>query len=140
MASDLQQKLPVSPLLQQHALSGTLDRQTTQDKRSRGKAQVLSAVLAIDSHELDCFCLPKFPFKNQQVAGQAPSDGLCRLETVQSSIYLSKVCEDTNRGRDPLFVSLMCHSGLSTPPASTRSVALSHWNGVPSDGMISLRC
>ena len=31
---------------------------------------------------------------------------------------------DTNRGRDPLFVPLMCHSCLTTPPNWTRSADL----------------
>ena len=47
---------------------------------------------------------------------------------------------DTNRGRDPLFVPLMCHSCLTFPPNWTRPADLSRCNGVEPGRMISLRC
>jgi hypothetical protein len=60
MTGHLQKKLTVPALVQQDSFGRSFDRQPAQNERSRGEAETLVHVVALQPHELNRFSLPKF--------------------------------------------------------------------------------
>jgi hypothetical protein len=81
VSCDLEKKLAVPALVKQHSFRRSLNRESAQDERPRGEAKTLVHVVPFQPHELNCFGLPKFLFRNQQLWMTAFKKVACSLES-----------------------------------------------------------